>query len=185
MQGEELSKETIKAIQTLREKGMSVRKTALILHVGTGSVMKHGPVETSANISIKTKKDRDNKLEKIIDLSGERLVEVLESKDKIGPVALNTVMGTAWDKLYGKDHTPAGSPAHVLIQLFGRGGVGEKIARNLTHMLPVVEVIDTTAVDVPSTPDEAGVPAVSDPPVDEHAVSDGQSPAVEAVDEVV
>ena len=147
MQGEELKKETIKAIQALRKDGVSVRKTALMLGVSKGSVERHGPVDTSQLIAVKTKKDRDDKLEKIIDLSGERLVEVLESKEKIGPVALNTVMGTAWDKRYGKEHTSAQSPAHVLIQLFGRSGVGEKIARNLTAMIPDVKVIESPASD--------------------------------------
>ncbi len=158
MQGEELKKETIKAIQALRKDGVSVRKTAIMLGVSKGSVEKHGPVDTCQLIAVKTKKDRDDKLEKIIDLSGERLVEVLESKEKIGPVALNTVMGTAWDKRYGKEHAGALSPANVLIQLFGRSGVGERIARNLAAGIPdvttvdepttTVKVIDATAVDV-------------------------------------
>ncbi len=87
-------------------------------------------------------------MEKIIDLSGERLVEVLESKEKIGPVALNTVLGTAWDKRYGKEHTSAVSPQNLLINLFGASGVGERIAANLTAMLPKAKVVDATAVDV-------------------------------------
>ncbi len=148
MQGEELKNETIKAIQALRKDGVSVRKTALMLGVSKGSVEKHGPVSTCQSIAVKTKKDRDDKLEKIIDLSGERLVEVLESKEKIGPVALNTVMGTAWDKRYGKEHTPTVSPQNLLINLFGASGVGEQIAANLTAMLPKAKVVDATAVDV-------------------------------------
>ncbi len=148
MQGEELKNETIKAIQALRKDGVSVRKTALMLGVSKGSVERHGPVSTCQSIAVKTKKDRDGNLEKIIDLSGERLVEVLESKEKIGPVALNTVMGTAWDKRYGKEHTPGLSPQNLLINLFGASGVGEKIAANLTAMIPQVKVIDATAVDV-------------------------------------
>ncbi len=39
-------------------------------------------------------------------------------------------------------------PAQVLIQLFGRSGAGERIAHNLTAMIPTVRVIDATAVDV-------------------------------------
>ncbi len=148
MQGEELKKETIRAIQSLRKDGVSVRKTAIMLGVSKGSVEKHGPVDTSQFIARKTKKDRDNNLEKIIDLSGERLVEVLESKEKIGPVALNTVMGTAWDKRYGKEPARGPSPQNLLINLFGASGVGEQIAKNLTHMLPKAKVIDATAVDV-------------------------------------
>jgi len=152
MQGEELKKETIKAIQALRKDGVSVRKTALMLGVSKGSVEKHGPVSTCQSIATKTKKDRDVNMEKIIDLSAERLVEVLESKEKIGPVALNTVMGTAWDKRYGKEHAGALSPANVLIQLFGRSGVGEKIARNLTAMLPDVKVIEGEVIPDSDTP---------------------------------
>jgi len=148
MQGEELKKETIRAIQSLRKDGVSVRKTALMLGVSKGSVERHGPVDTCQLIAVKTKKDRDDKLEKIIDLSGERLVEVLESKEKIGPVALNTVMGTAWDKRYGKEPARGPSPQNLLINLFGASGVGEQIAANLTAMLPKVKVIDATAVDV-------------------------------------
>ena len=158
MQGEELKKETIKAIQALRKDGVSVRKTAIMLGVSKGSVEKHGPVSTCQSIAVKTKKDRDDKLEKIIDLSGERLVEVLESKEKIGPVALNTVMGTAWDKRYGKEVQGALSPSNLLIQLFGKSGVGVAIAKNLSAGIPdatavdepatTVKVIDTTAVDV-------------------------------------
>jgi len=148
MQGEELKNETIKAIQALRKDGVSVRKTAIMLGVSKGSVERHGPVDTCQLIAVKTKKDRDDKLEKIIDLSGERLVEVLESKEKIGPVALNTVMGTAWDKRYGKEHAGALSPANILINLFGASGAGERIAANLTAMLPKAKVIDATAVDV-------------------------------------
>ena len=148
MQGEELKKETIKAIQALRKDGVSVRKTAIMLGVSKGSVERHGPVSTCQSIAIKTKKDRDDKLEKIIDLSGERLVEVLESKEKIGPVALNTVMGTAWDKRYGKEPARGPSPQNLLINLFGASGVGEHIAKNLTAMIPQAKVIDATAVDV-------------------------------------
>ena len=148
MQGEELKKETIKAIQALRKDGVSVRKTAIMLGVSKGSVERHGPVSTCQSIAIKTKKDRDDKLEKIIDLSGERLVEVLESKEKIGPVALNTVMGTAWDKRYGKEPARGPSPQNLLINLFGASGVGEQIAKNLTAMIPQAKVIDATAVDV-------------------------------------
>ncbi len=171
MQGEELKKETIKAIQALRKDGVSVRKTAIMLGVSKGSVEKHGPVSTCQSIAVKTKKDRDNKLEKIIDLSGERLVEVLESKEKIGPVALNTVMGTAWDKRYGKEHAGALSPANVLIQLFGRSGVGERIARNLAAGIPdvttvdepttTVKVIDTTAIDVTDEKDATPGPGIT------------------------
>ncbi len=158
MQGEELKKETIKAIQDLRKEGVSVRKTAIMLGVSKGSVERHGPVDTCQLIAVKTKKDRDDKLEKIIDLSGERLVEVLESKEKVGPVALNTVLGTAWDKRYGKEVHGALSPANLLINLFGASGVGAAIARNLSAGIPTatvidepattVKVIDTTAVDV-------------------------------------
>ncbi len=146
--GEELSKDTIKAMQALREKGVSARKTAILLNVGVQSVQRHAPIGTYPVDSTKTKKDRDEKLEKIIDLSGERLVDVLESKEKIGPVALNTVMGTAWDKRYGKEHTSGLSPQNLLINLFGASGVGEQMAANLTAMLPKAKVIDATAVDV-------------------------------------
>ena len=148
MQGEELKKETIKAIQALRKDGVSVRKTAIMLGVSKGSVERHGPVDTCQLIAVKTKKDRDDKLEKIIDLSGERLVEVLESKEKIGPVALNTVLGTAWDKRYGKEPARGPAPQNLLINLFGASGVGEHIAKNLTAMIPQAKVIDATAVDV-------------------------------------
>ncbi len=148
MQGEELKKETIRAIQSLRKDGVSVRKTAIMLGVSKGSVEKHGPVSTSQLIATKTNKGRDTTLEKIIDLSGERLVEVLESKEKIGPVALNTVMGTAWDKRYGKEPARGPSPQNLLINLFGASGVGEQIAKNLTAMIPQAKVIDATAVDV-------------------------------------
>ncbi len=146
--GEELSKDTIKAMQALREKGVSVRKTAILLNVGVQSVQRHAPIGTYPVDVEKTKKDRDANMEKIIDLSSERLVEVLESKEKIGPVALNTVLGTAWDKRYGKEHTPAVSPQNLLINLFGASGVGEQIAANLTAMVPKAKVVDATAVDV-------------------------------------
>lgn len=147
IQGQELTKEVIKAIRDLRTQGNSVRKTALMLSISNGSVLKHSPGSTSHENFTKTKKVRDENLEKIIDLSGERLVDVLESKDKIGPVALNTVMGTAWDKRYGKEHTGVESPAHVLIALFGKSGAGEKIAHNLMKMIPQVKVIEGPAVE--------------------------------------
>ncbi len=98
--------------------------------------------------STRTKKDRDASMEKIIDLSAERLVEVLESKEKVGPVALNTVLGTAWDKRYGKEPARGPSPQNLLINLFGASGIGEQIAANLTAMIPKVKVVDATAVDV-------------------------------------
>ena len=75
-------------------------------------------------------------------------MEVLESKEKIGPVALNTVLGTAWDKRYAKEPAPVLSAQNLLINLFGASGVGEQIAANLTAMLPKADVIDATAVDV-------------------------------------
>ncbi len=75
-------------------------------------------------------------------------MEVLESKEKVGPVALNTVLGTAWDKRYGKEPAPVLSAQNFLINLFGASGVGERIAANLTAMIPTVRVIDATAVDV-------------------------------------
>ncbi len=88
MKGERLPKETVQAIQALREKGVSVRKTALILGVGKKSVERHGAGGTCPVDSTRTKKDRDASMEKIIDLSAERLMEVLESKEKVGPVSL-------------------------------------------------------------------------------------------------
>ncbi len=155
MKGEQLSKETVQAIQALREKGVSVRKTVSILGVGKKSVERHGARGTCPVDSTRTKKDRDASMEKIIDLSAERLVEVLESKEKVGPVALNTVLGTAWDKRYGKEPAPVLSAQNLLINLFGASGVGEQIAANLTAMIPKAEVIDATAVDVPDDEKDA------------------------------
>ncbi len=63
-------------------------------------------------------------------------------------MALNTVLGTAWDKRYGKEPAPGLSAQNLLINLFGASGVGEQIAKNLTAMIPQVKVIDATAVDV-------------------------------------
>jgi len=54
-------------------------------------------------------------------MQGEKL-----EKGTIGPVALNMVLGTAWDKLYGKEHLSAVSPQNLLINLFGASGVGEQ-----------------------------------------------------------
>ena len=44
---------------------------------------------------------------------------------------------------YGKG-TEQGSrgPAHVLIQLFGQSSAGERIAANLTRMIPTAKVVD-------------------------------------------
>ena len=44
------------------------------------------------------KKDGEGKLEKIVDLSSERLVEELQNSKKLSPALLNVIMGTAWDK---------------------------------------------------------------------------------------
>ena len=83
MQGDALEPQTIRAIQTLRSQGFSVRKCAEILNVSKPSVERHGKQVAAGPVVPIAKKDREGKLEKIIDLSSERLVEELENEKKI------------------------------------------------------------------------------------------------------
>ncbi len=86
-------------------------------------------------------------------------------------MALNTVMGTVWDKRYGKEHAGALSPANLLINLFGVSGVGAAIAKNLSAGIPdatavdepttTVKVIDTTAIDVTDEKDATPGPGIT------------------------
>ncbi len=68
--------------------------------------------------------------------------------EKLEKGTIKAMLGTAWDKRYGKEHTSGLSPQNLLINLFGGSGAGEQIAVNLTAMLPKAKVIDATAVDV-------------------------------------
>jgi hypothetical protein len=130
MQGKELDKHTVLAIQELRRKGFSVRKCAELLNVGKASVERHGEGVAAGPVAPITKKDRETKLEKIIDLSSERIIEELDSDRKIPLGQLNVLMGTAWDKRHGKEGADISLPANLMINLFGHG-VGEKLARSL------------------------------------------------------
>ena len=54
--------------------------------------------------------------------------------------------GIAYDKAYkGTDGDQRG-PAHVLIQLFGASGIGEKMAQNLQRMIPSQRTITVTPI---------------------------------------
>ncbi len=57
MQGEKLEKGTIKAIQSLRKDGVSVRKAASLLGISKGSVERHATKGTYPVDVTKTKKD--------------------------------------------------------------------------------------------------------------------------------
>ena len=61
--------------------------------------------------------------------------------------ALMQSMGIAYDRAYKGDTVGGRGPQHILIQLFGQSGAGEQIARNLTAMVPQVDIVDATVVD--------------------------------------
>ncbi len=53
----------------------------------------------------------------------------------------------AYDRAYKGQLDSNRGPAHVLIALFGQSNAGEKIAHNLTKMIPTCRVIDATPVE--------------------------------------
>ena len=55
-------------------------------------------------------------------------------------------VGLAYDKAFRGSVETARGPQHILIQLFGNSGAGTQIARNLTAMLPTVDVVDAEVV---------------------------------------
>ena len=61
--------------------------------------------------------------------------------------ALAQTMGIAYDRAYHGASDTGRGPQHVLIQLFGASGAGQQIARNLTAMVPQVDVVDATVVE--------------------------------------
>ena len=106
----------------------------------------HGKQVASGPVVPIAKKQREEKLEKIIDLSSERLVEQLENEKKISPALLNVIMGTAWDKRYAKEPVDLAAPMNLMINLFG-GGVGERLAKSLVQSSAGVSAIVQQATD--------------------------------------
>ena len=147
MPGQHLTAETKRAIQALRQQGFSIRKMAAVLGIGKKTVerqLRELPAGPLAPVTKRDRTAREEALERIIDLSGERLVEVLEGKEKIGPVALNVIMGTAWDKRYAKEPVHTGAQ-NVILNLFG----GNPKIMNLLAPHGAVQVL-SDAVNIPA-----------------------------------
>ena len=62
-------------------------------------------------------------------------------------LALMQSLGGAYDRAFRDNEMGARGPQHILIQLFGQSGAGHNIARNLTAMIPQVDVVDAEVVD--------------------------------------
>jgi hypothetical protein len=144
--GVPLSEDLQREALELLSKGRSIREVARTVGISktTALKIKHRgivkpipvhPATPAVPAIAATKKDvKAATLDKIIDLAGERLIKKLEDPKDLGPVALNVIYGTAWDKKHRNEANAKPVTANLMANLFGSSAL--EVARSL-----VVEVM--------------------------------------------